>query len=248
MKQSISKRFAFLPGAIKATIPVMAGYIFLGTAYGITMRESGFGTMWTLLVSLLVYAGSMQFALVGLLCAAFSPVTTVLMTLMVNARHLFYGLSMLQPYRHTGKAKPYLIFSLTDETYSLVANGAPTNADSTCWFLTVSALNQFYWVLGSVLGAVLGQVIPFDMTGIDFAMTALFTVIVTEQAVNAYQAWKAGKQPFVEAFGPALLGAGATMVCLVTVGKQAFLIAAMVMMLICFYVMFRREERKGANE
>ena len=118
VKQLIRKAFP-------STIPVLAGYTFLGIAYGITMRESGFGALWTLLISMAVYAGSMQFALIGLMTGAFSPVTTALMTLLVNARHIFYGLSMLGYYGNAGRKKPYLIFSLTDETYSLLCGGAP---------------------------------------------------------------------------------------------------------------------------
>lgn len=166
--------------AFPSTLPVLAGYLFLGMAYGITMKEAGLTPLWTLLVSTTVYAGSMQFALTGLLTAAFNPVTVLMMTLLVNARHLFYGLSMLEPYG-SARWKPYLIFSLTDETYSLVVSGAPDGVERDRWYLAVSLLDHFYWVAGSVGGALLGQMIPVDLTGIDFAMTALFTVIVTEQ-------------------------------------------------------------------
>ena len=149
MKKALKKAFP-------TTLPVMAGYLFLGFAYGISMRESGFGIGWTALISLFVYAGSMQFAMIGLLTASFAPLTAVMMTLMVNARHLFYGISMLEPYGKAKKCKPYMIFSLTDETYSLVVSGAPKDVDADRWYTAVSALDQFYWVAGSVLGVILG--------------------------------------------------------------------------------------------
>ncbi len=228
--------------AFPSTIPVMAGYLFLGFAYGISMRESGFGIGWTALISLFVYAGSMQFAMIGLLTASFAPLTAVMMTLMVNARHLFYGISMLEPYGKAGKCKPYMIFSLTDETYSLVVSGAPQGVDADRWYTAVSALDQFYWVAGSVLGVILGNVIPFDLTGIDFAMTALFTVIVTEQTSDAFAAVKAGKMQLKDAVIPLVLGAGGTLLCLLVAGKSSFLLASMALMLLCFFGQYHLEQ------
>ena len=118
-----SQRMRALGAAFPRTLPVMAGFLFLGLAWGIVLREKGFGPEWALLISAAVYAGSMQFAMLGLMTAPFSPVTTVMMTLLVNARHLFYGLTMLEPYGKVKRGKPYLIFSLTDETFSLVCGG-----------------------------------------------------------------------------------------------------------------------------
>ncbi len=230
-----------LKRAFPSTIPVMAGYLFLSFAYGISMRESGFGIGWTAVISLFVYAGSMQFALIGLLLSPFAPLTAVLMTLMVNARHLFYGISMLEPYGQAGKYKPYMIFSLTDETYSLVVSGAPKDVDAAQWYTAVSGLNQFYWVLGSIVGVIMGNVIPFDLTGIDFAMTALFTVIVTEQTSDAIAAVKAKKMQWQEAALPLLLGAGGTLLCLLLVGKSSFLLVSMALMLLCFFGQYRME-------
>lgn len=239
MKQALRKAFP-------ATLPVMAGYLFLGFAYGVTMKESGFGPWWTALASVLVYAGSMQFAMVGLLAGAFAPVTALLMALMVNARHIFYGLSMLESYGQAGRYKPYLIFSLTDETYSLVVSGAPRGMDAPRWFAAVSALDQLYWVAGSLLGAVLGQVIPFDLTGIDFAMTALFTVIVTEQTMDAWKAVRAGEMSLADGAFPLALGLGATLLCLLLVGKSGFLLAAMAAMLACFFLRYTLTEGRRA--
>lgn len=230
-----------LRAAFPRTLPIMAGYLFLGLAWGILLRDKGFGVEWAIMISGLVYAGSMQFVLVGLLTTAFSPITTLFMTLMVNARHLFYGLSMLGSYSKCRKWKPYLIFSLTDETYSLVCDGhVPADVDPEAYYLAVSALDQLYWVMGSVLGVLLGQILPWDLTGIDFAMTALFVVIATEQWENAS---KSGK-PWLTAHLPALLGFGLTVCSLLLVGSDKFLLLSMGLMLVCFYVQF---QRRGAE-
>lgn len=226
------------------TIPVLAGYLFLGIAYGVALKARGFGVEWALLISTVVYAGSMQFAMLGALTQPFAPVTMALMTLLVNARHIFYGLSMLGHYEGTGKCKPYLILSLTDETYSLVCNGAPEGEEKKAWYTAVSALDHLYWISGSVLGAVLGQVLPFDLTGIDFAMTALFTVIFTEQASNAIKNWRAGQIGAVDALFPTLLGLGATVISLLVVGKDSFLLCSMAVMLACFFLRYQTRGRK----
>lgn len=226
--------------AFPRTLPVMAGYLFLGIAYGVALREKGFGMEWALLISTTVYAGSMQFAMLGAMTQPFAPVTMALMTLLVNARHIFYGLSMLDKYAGTGRYKPYLVFSLTDETYSLVCNGAPEDAeDKPGWYATVSLLDQVYWVAGSVIGVALGQALPFDLTGIDFAMTALFTVIVTEQTMDAVKAYRAGETRLAVAAFPALLGLVATLGSLLIVGKDSFLLTAMALMLGCFFLRYQ---------
>ena len=237
MKQALRKAFP-------STIPVLAGYIFLGIAYGVTLRESGFGAQWALLISTAVYAGSMQFALIGLMTSPFSPFTVAMMTLLVNARHLFYGLSMLDGYRNTGRIKPYLIFSLTDETYSLVCGGTPADTDPRSCFTAVSGLNHAYWVTGSVIGALLGQVLPFDLTGIDFAMTALFTVIVTEQTMDVLADVRKKTMKLHDALFPLLLGLCSTALCLVLLGKESFLIGAMACMLVCFLLQYLAEQRR----
>ncbi|MGN0778467.1 MAG: AzlC family ABC transporter permease [Aristaeellaceae bacterium] len=229
------------------TLPVMAGYLFLGIAYGVALKEKGFGMGWALLISGTVYAGSMQFAMLGPMTRPFAPVTMALMTLLVNARHLFYGLSMLDKYAHTGKYKPYLMFALTDETYSLVCNGAPDDVqDKAAWYAAVSLLDQLYWVAGSVIGVALGQALPFDLTGIDFAMTALFTVIVTEQTMDAVKACRAGTMLWADMAFPALLGLCATLGSLLLVGKDSFLLVAMALMLGCFFL--RYQGTKGGRK
>lgn len=226
------------------TIPVLAGYLFLGIAYGMALKAKGFGVEWALLISAAVYAGSMQFAMLGALTQSFAPVTIALMTLLVNARHIFYGLSMLGHYKGMGKAKPYLILSLTDETYSLVCNGAPEGEEPSKWYTAISALDHLYWISGSVLGALLGQVLPFDMTGIDFAMTALFTVIFVEQTSDAVKVWRDGRQSAMDTLFPTLLGLLATLASLLLAGKDSFLLVSMAVMLGCFFLRYQQQGKQ----
>lgn len=204
--------------ALKDTLPVLTGYLVLGFGFGIIMKSNGFGIALTAAMSLLIYAGSMQYAAIGLMTGGASLLTVGLTTLMVNARHLFYGISMLEKYRDGGKWKPYLIFGLTDETYSLVCTDPVGIAshERRWYYLLVTVLNHLYWVSGSVLGAVAGTVLHFNSEGIDFALTALFLVVFLEQWLTA------------EKHGPALIGVGASVVSLLIFGADSFLIPAMV--------------------
>ena len=211
---------AALRAAFPATIPVLTGYLCIGMAYGLLMANAGYGIFWALLLSLLCYAGSMEFVAVSLLTAGFDPVQALLMALMINARHAFYGLSMLEKYRGTGWARPFLIFSLTDETFSLVSTLEPpdgvTRRDFYFW---ISLLDYLYWQMGSVLGVLIGGLLPFDTTGLDFALTALFIVLFLEQ-------WrKRENRP------AALIGLGCTAVSLAVVGADRLVIPAMVLIL-----------------
>ncbi len=203
--------------AFRATVPVMAGYLFLGAGFGILMQQRGYGIPWSVAMSTFIYAGSMQYVGVELLASGAGLITAALATLMVNARHLFYGLSMVDAYKNTGKNKNYLIFSLTDETYSLVScPDLPENVDKNGYCLLVSAMNQCYWIFGTALGALIGQ-LNVDFTGIDFALTALFLTIFLEQ-------WLSTKQHL-----PALTGLGSAALCLVLFGSDQFLIPAMIL-------------------
>lgn len=234
--------------AFPRTVPVLAGYLFLGIAFGVALKARGFGPEWALLISATVYAGSMQFAMLPALAQPFAPVTMALMTLLVNARHIFYGLSMLKSYEGTGLYKPYLIFSLTDETYSLNCLGAPPEVDKAKWFTAISVMDHVYWMTGSVLGGLLGQLLPFDLTGIDFAMTALFTVIFTEQTSDAIRQYRAGCMSLSDALFPTFLGLLATLLSLLMVGKDSFLLCAMAVMLGCFFLRYTliRKERNAS--
>lgn len=205
-----------LKTALIKTLPVMAGYLVLGFGFGLIAETNGYGVLWVLAMSLFVFAGSMQYVLVGLLTAGASVLTTALTTLMVNARHLFYGISMIGPYQGAGKRKPYLIFALTDETYSLVCTGeAPDGLPFHRYCFCVSLLNQCYWVLGSALGALAGSLITINTAGVDFAMTALFLTVFVEQ-------WKSTKNHL-----PAIIGIAASVLCLVLFGRDSFLIPSM---------------------
>ena len=204
--------------AFLATLPVMAGYVVLGTGFGILLSSKGYGPLWSLAMSLFIYAGSMQYLAVDLLTGGATLITAALTTLMVNARHLFYGISMIDKYKDTGKYKPYLIFALTDETYTLNCGALPEGVtDAPTYYFLVSLFNHSYWVAGSLLGGLLGYVIPFNTEGIDFALTALFVTVFVEQ-------WLSTKDHI-----PALIGVGSSVVCLFLFGADGFLIPAMVL-------------------
>ena len=180
----------------------MAGYVVLGIGFGILLRSAGYGVLWAFAMSALVYAGSMQYVGVGLIAGGASVLTMIITTIMVNARHLFYSISMIDRYKNAGKYKPYLIFALTDETYSLLSDGkTPEGDDPDLYRFLVSFFNQCFWVTGSVLGSLLGAVLPFATTGIEFSMTALFIAAFTEQ-------WLTMKDHI-----PALTGLLSTLAC-----------------------------------
>lgn len=206
---------AFRP-AFAVTIPVLCGYLFIGFAFGVMLRDIGYTSPWAFLTSLTVYAGSGQYLLVSLLAANASLVTVAFMTLLLNCRHIFYGLSFLETFHQMGHAKWYMIFSLTDETYSLLCSlKTPENVDPNAMCLWIAMLDHSYWIFGSVIGAIIGGVLPFDSTGIDFAMTSLFTVIFIEQ-------WMSTKQHI-----PAFLGLGAAAISLALLGPDNFILPAM---------------------
>ena len=204
-------RFAF-----RQSLGVLFGYVFLGTAFGILLRQAGFGALWSLAFSGLVYAGSLQFVLAGFLAAPTALPTVALMSLFINARHLFYGLSFIERFRSMGKKRPYMIFSLTDETYSVLCgmDEVPAGVDKNGAMFLVALLDQLYWVAGSLLGTFAGG-LPLDFTGIDFSMTALFLVIFLEQ-------WRGAKSHL-----PALLGLGCGAVFLLALRPDNFLLPAL---------------------
>ena len=199
--------------ALRYTLPVLCGYLFLGTAFGATLAQAGYGPAWALMMSTLIYAGSMQFVMAPLMAAGASLVTVVLTTLMVNARHLFYGVSFIDRFARMGRLRPYMIFSLTDETYSVFCSMPGGETDGV--LLRVSLYDQLYWIAGSLLGSVLARQLPVDLTGIDFSMTALFAVICVERAMN-----RADRLPMV-------LGACLAVGALLLLGPDAFLAPAL---------------------
>lgn len=229
-KQDIKKAFV-------ASLPVMAGYVTLGMGFGIILNTKGYGVIWALASSIFVYAGSLQYVMVSLLTSGASLVTTALTALMVNARHLFYGISMIDKYKGAGKKKPYLMFALTDETYSLVCSDETTKGveDKLSYYFVLSLFNQIYWAFGCTVGALLGAVITFSTEGIDFALTALFVTIFVEQ-------WLSTKS-----HGPALAGVAASIVCLIIFGGDKFLIPAMICITVALTLM-RGKPKEGQND
>ena len=206
---------AFRP-AFAVTIPVLCGYLFIGFAFGVMLRDAGFAPPWAFLSSLTIYAGSGQYLLVSLLAANASLVTVAVMTLLLNCRHIFYGLSFLETFHQMGRKKWYMIFSLTDETYSLLCSlNTPEGIDPNAMRFWIALLDHSYWIFGSVIGAI-GGVLPFDSTGIDFAMTSLFTVIFVEQWMSA------------RCHIPAFLGLGAAAISLAILGPDNFILPAMI--------------------
>lgn len=221
---------------LKRTFPVMTGYLVLGIGFGILMEDSGYGLPWVLAMSIFIYAGSMQYLGVSLLTGGASIIQTAIATLMVNARHLFYGISMVDKYAEAGKGKPYMIFALTDETYSLVCTGdVPEGVEPHKYNLLVSLFDHCYWVLGSAIGCILGAVLPFDTTGIDFSMTALFVTVFVQQ-------WMDNKQHF-----PAICGVVVTALCLVIFGSENFLIPSMIVITLTLSVGRKFLEKEVAD-
>ena len=217
-----------LKAAFPHTIPVLTGFTFLGIAYGVLMNTKGYGVGWTALASLLVFAGSAQYVAITFLTSVFNPIYALLMTLMINARHLFYGISLLDKYKNTGKLKPYLIFGLCDETFSIVCSTEPPPGVNRKWFIFfITLLDHCYWVLGSILGGLLGSMISFNTQGLDFVLTALFVVIFLGQ-------WKAQKN-----HKPAIIGILCSVGCLILFGPSNFIIPSMAAIMVILTV-FRK--------
>lgn len=231
-----SKYIKALKAAFPHTIPIFAGFWFLGLTYGIYMRVSGFSFWYPMLMSLTIFAGSMQFVAVNLLMGAFNPLQALVMTLMINARHLFYGISMLDRYKGTGWKKIYLIFGLCDETFSVnyTAN-IPDDVDKGWFLFFVTLLDYLYWFLGSTLGGIFGALLHFNTEGLDFVMIAMFVVIFIEQ-------WLKDKN-----HASALLGTGLSLVCLIAFGVDNFIIPSMIAILGTL-TLFRKPIEKGGLE
>ncbi len=217
---------SLLRTAFLDTVPVMTGYVFLGFGFGILMHQCGFGVLWAGAMSLFIYAGSMQYVAVSLLTSGAGLLVTAMTTFVVNARHLFYGISMIDAYKGTGKKKPYLIFGLTDETYSLVSQIRVLegiNKPGYCFWVTL--FDHIYWVSGTLLGSLAGTILPINFEGVEFALTALFVTIFVEQ-------WLSTKD-----HRPAIIGVAATTLCLLLFGSDVFLIPSMVIIAGCLTMM-----------
>ena len=217
------------------TIPVLLGYLFLGFAFGLLLQEAGYSFWWAFLSSAIVYAGSIQFVLVDFLSGGTSLPVIAVMTLLINSRHAFYGRSFVEKFRKM-KTYPYMVFSLTDETYSLLCSlKTPEGMDEKKVMFLISLFDQLYWIAGSVLGAVLGQMLPFDMTGIDFAMTALFVTIFVDQ-------WREARSHL-----PAVIGLCSAVVCLLIFGGDNFILPSLIITVGLLMALKGKVEGKAAN-
>lgn len=218
-----------LQAAFPLTLPVLTGYLVLGLAYGVLLQTKGYGPLWSTLMSAIAFCGSMQYAAVTLLTTVFDPVQAFFLSLMVNARHLFYGVSMLKKYAGLGLMRPFLIYWLTDETFSVLCTvDVPKDTDPGPFYFCVSALNYCYWVLGTLLGGVAGSLVTFNTTGMDFALTALFVVLLIEQLK--------GKQQCLSG----VIGLVCSVVALAIFGADHMVIPAMVLVLACLMLERRK--------
>ncbi len=220
--------------AIPKSLPVFAGYCFLGLSYGIYMNVSGFSFWYPMLMSIVIFGGSLQFVAVSMLLSAFAPLQTFLMALMIQARHLFYGIAMLDKYQNTGWKKWYLIHAMSDETFSVnYATEIPDELDRGWVLFFISLLDQLYWVISATVGGILGSFIPFNTEGLDFVMTAVFIVIFLEQ-------WLKDKH-----HTSAWIGLVASIGCLLFFGADSFLIPTMACILILLTVFRTPIEKAG---
>ena len=219
--------------AFPYTIPVLTGYLFIGIAFGVMFAEKGYSFLWAILMSLLVYAGSGQYLAVNFFVPGISFVQVIFMTLIVNVRHIFYGISLLEKFNNMGKKRWYMIFGLTDETYSLLCTTkVPDDVEEDKFLFAISIMNQSYWVIGSAIGGLAGTLIPFNSEGIDFAMTALFVVIFVEQ-------WMEKENRI-----PEIIGVAAAFICLQIFGQDSFVLPSMLLIIMILFVGRTKLERQ----
>lgn len=223
--------------ALPHTLPILAGFLFLGMSYGVYMHISGFSFWYPMLMALAIYGGSLEFVTVSMLLAPYAPVQVFLTALMVQARHLFYGISMLDKFRGMGWKKPYLIYGMCDETFSVNYTATlPAEVDRGWFYFFVTLLNQIYWVGGATLGALLGNLLTFNTEGLDFVMTAMFVVIFLEQFLK--------EKHHVSAY----VGLAASVLCLLLFGADSFLIPTMVCIVVALTALRKPLERKEAAQ
>lgn len=224
-KKAFKKAFPY-------TIPVMTGYLFIGIAFGVMYAEKGYSFLWAVLMSLLVYAGSGQYLAVNFFVPGISFIQVIFLTLMVNIRHVFYGISLLDKFNHMGKKRWYMIFGLTDETYSLLCTTkVPEDVEEEKFLFAISILDQFYWIVGSAVGGLAGALLPINAEGIDFAMTALFVVIFVEQ-------WMEKKNRI-----PAVIGLICAFAALQIFGADSFVLPSMIFIALILFLGRKRIEK-----
>ena len=222
--------------AFPYTIPIFAGFWFLGMTYGIYMNVSGFSFWYPMIMSLTIFAGSIEFVAVNMLLGAFNPLQALAMTLMINARHLFYGISMLDRFRGIGWKKIYLIFGMCDETFSInYTADIPPEVDKGWFMFFITLLNYFYWFIGATLGGIFGGLIHFSTEGLDFVVTAMLVVIFLEQ-------WRKEKN-----YTSALAGLGISLLCVAAFGAENFILPAMAGILLSLSLLQKPLEKGGMS-
>lgn len=232
--------------AFPLTIPVMAGYVFLGLTYGILMASHGFPFWLPMLTALIIYTGSMEFLTIDILLSSFHPISAFATALMVGARHLFYGISMLEKYNEKGIGKLYLIYSTSDETFAVNYSAKiPQNVDKKYFYLWVSFLDQMYWVFGSMMGGIFGSLITVNTKGLDFVMTAMFVVIFLNQWMEDGKTFEKGS---LKNHASEIIGIGASILCLIIFGPDKFIIPTMICMLVALLVIRPILEGRGEKK
>lgn len=227
-------RLKALKAAFPHTVPILAGFLFLGMAYGIYMNLSGFSFIYPMLMGFTIYGGSLEFVACSMLLSPFAPVQTLVMALIIQARHLFYGISMLDKFKGLGWKKYYLIFGMCDETFSINYTAKiPQDVDRGWFMFWITLLNHFYWVFGAALGGLLGNLLTFDTTGIEFVMTAMFVVILLEHLLHEKQHYTA------------LVGIFCTILCRLVFGVDNFMLPTMLAIILCLTVLQKKIEKAG---
>ena len=231
-----NKYIKSLKAAFPHTVPILAGFLFLGMTYGIYMNVSGFNFVYPMLMSMTIFAGSVEFVTVNLLLGSFDPVQAFVMALMLNARHIFYGISMLDKFKGTGLKKIYLIFGMCDETFSVNCTAdIPEGVDKGWFYFFVTLLNELYWFAGATVGGIFGGLISFETKGLDFVMTAMFVVIFLEQ-------WFKEKHHL-----SAYIGIFSSVLCLFIFGADGFMVPTMICVLV-FLTLFRKPIERGGSD
>lgn len=233
-KNNIKETIQF---AFQQTIPILFGYLFIGIAFGLMLQNAGYHWIWAPLCSLVIYAGSLQYVLVALLASGASLITSFVIALIVNGRQIFYGLSLIEKFKGFGKLKPYMIFSLTDETYSVLCSlKVPEEMDEKKVLFFIASFNQLYWIIGSLLGAIMGDLICFNSKGVEFAMTALFTVILIEYLQEERNRL------------PALLGICSAVTFLIILNPESFIIPSLFISALILVVLRKRIEERAEEK
>lgn len=229
----MNKKITAFKAAFPHTLPVFTGFIFLGSAYGVLMNNKGVPIIWIFLMSSIVFAGSAQYMAVTFFTSAFNPISAFFMTLMINARHIFYGISLFKKYENTGKFKPFLIFGMCDETFSITCSATPpAEVDKNLFLFFITFLNYSYWIIGSIFGSLLSSILKFNTKGLDFVLTALFVVIFTSQ-------WKSQNN-----HKPAIIGVLSSVVSIFLFGKKQFIIPAMLIIILLLIIFRKKIENK----